>query len=485
MSHKVNIDFISCVSKCENGELMYKEVAVEKKNKDILAQMTDMIEKPKYSLLDLQRLTAKMILSDKKHDVCIPHAYNSAFIHSPRKPSNISASDYHKMLAQKEDELIKKKENENARDKDSFISDKMALFVKGLKQQYVHELHNYVDADEYSEQLSQIRQDADYLMYSTEKIGWTLFNYRISDVINIEVKTNFGYGRSSYFYVNLTYKGIKIIPYADIVKYYYANMRDYGRYTRQYYPHHENWPVSLNFVVETANLAHENPDEFVRVWIKNELDEMMTGLRRLKNNAHEVINYFGRNSNNNAGHYIAVRNIQGEELRDYKAFPREMATAYKAYKITGALHFLENMTELSQLCDFVDESIKELKALNRSIIPEIRETVESINTTLAGLRKDLQKFEAKLSDNDKLLDPMEAELSALLESKDREEWANVRMEFHKTHPQMEELQQIRRDLKSEIINIENLIRKRQNFKDSLSESLHLINENTIPSDACK
>lgn len=483
MEQKVNIDYISCVKKLDNGMLQYKEVPIEKLNKPIIQKLHDMVNNPNRTLLDVQEVASNVIVSGEEHDVCIPHSYCASYITSPKRPENVLFADFQKIIDEKEEELETKRKEEAAKGNVFSTEDHLLEFLRGLKSKYVHALQNYVDADEYATQLALIQQQPEYLMYSTEKIGWTIFNYTISENVKFEVKTNFGYGSAAYFYVNLTYKGIKIIPYSDIVKYFYANMRQYGQYTRQYRPRHENWPISLNFVVDTANLAFVNPEEFVRVWIKNELDEMMSGLRRLKGNPDKVISAFEKNKSRDTEVYLAIRNIQGDDLRDYIAFPIETKVAYKAYKISGALHFLENMYQLSQIYDFVRDSIIELKEINRSLIPEIEATMSNIVDTIHNLEQKVIALTAKLEQVESVLNPLEEVLTKLLEGKAGDENTEIRLRFNKEYPNFNNLQGTKRDLKSEIWDKNALIRKRKDFYDSLTESLNLINENTMPSDA--
>lgn len=480
----VNIDYIACVKKLKDGNLAYEEVAVEKPNRAIIKRLHDMVENPYSTIFDIQALASKLILTNEVHKVCIPHCYSSTYIPPLRRPLDVSYSEYQQKISQEKSDLEKKKEEKEAKGEDFSVEEGLQRYVKSLKQDYIRNLNNYVNADEYVVQISRIKQNPDYLMHSTENIGWTVFNYPISDSVNFEVKTNFGYGRSAYFYVNLTYKGIKIIPYSDIVRYYYANMEQFGHYTRQYQPQRKNWAISLNFVIETANLAHKNPDEFIRVKIQKELDEMMSGLRQLKRNPYEVISSFKRKRNTQDG-YLTVRNIQGEEIRDHKAYPQEAAVAYKAYKISGALHFLENMYQLEQLYEFVSTAIDELKAINRSILPEIELSIDNINKTIYQLEISLQISVDKLKVNEAILRPLESTLATLLKESNENKNTEIQELFNIQHPNFLKLQAEHKELTDDIERKRSIIQKRQNFKESLENSLSLINENTSLSDAIK
>ena len=100
-------------------------------------------------------------------------------------------------------------------------------------------------------------------MYSTDTLGWSDFTYKVTDDVTITIGTNFGYGQSSYFHLGLCYKGIDVLPYSFVTKYYYANMADIIRYTRLYEVKHDSWNVAFEFVERMANLATANPDAFI------------------------------------------------------------------------------------------------------------------------------------------------------------------------------------------------------------------------------
>jgi hypothetical protein len=111
-----------------------------------------------------------------------------------------------------------------------------------------------------------------------------LQSFLITDDIEIKIHTNFGFGWSSYFYLGLTYKGIKILPYSFFVKYYYADRRDIARYTRLYSTEHESWNYAFNFVENVAEQAAEGDESFATEFIMNEVNEMVYCLRRILNN---------------------------------------------------------------------------------------------------------------------------------------------------------------------------------------------------------
>ena len=77
------------------------------------------------------------------------------------------------------------------------------------------------------------------------------------------------------FFLWLKYKGIDILPYSYVVKYYYANRMDIHRYTRMYDVTRDSWNLSFKFVEETANSAADDEESFVNRYILNEINQMV------------------------------------------------------------------------------------------------------------------------------------------------------------------------------------------------------------------
>lgn len=473
---EINKDFVASVIIKEDGQLEYVEVKIPKRNQHILGKMKDMCDNPNRSILDLQEIAASLTVSKEEHNVCMPYEYNDSYIHAPRLPENISIVDYTRICNEKKAELLKEKEDAEKKGETFDDVEEFEKFVYKIKSDYLEAISNYVDADEYMAVFESVKNNDSHKMYSSENIGWTTFVYPINDNVKFEVRTNFGYGRSAHFRVNLIYKNIQIIPYSDIVRYYFANMQDFSQYTRQYRPRRASWHISLNFVVETTNLAHANPEEFVKTWIRNELVEMMKGLRRLNDDVRGEIERYNKYPNPEADHFICVRNISSQDIQDYKAFPKEMTTAYKAYKISGALNFLENLSQLSEVYTFVGNYIEELKQINLAILPEINLVIENIENNLIVLHGQLDNSNSEMKAIEKKLEPFIKTLAELKEGKDANLWWGITNNFKALNPQYCKMLNEKEEIQKQINEIKYTIYKRENFKHTLEESRKLIVE---------
>lgn len=476
MNMEINKDFVASVIVKDDGRLEYVEIKIPKRNQHILSKMKDMCDNPNRSILDLQEIASSLIISKEEHNVCMPYEYDASYIHAPRLPKNISFADYSKMCNEKKDELLKKKDDAEEKGVPFDVEGEFEKFISMIKYDYLKAISAYVAADEYMAVFESVKSNDTHKMYSSDNIGWTTFMYPISENVKFEVRTNFGYGRSAYFCVNLLYKDIQIIPYSDVVQYYFANMQDFCQFTRQYKPKRKSWQFSLNFVVETTNLAHSNPEQFVKTWIKNELEEMMKGLRRLNDNVKAEIEKFKKTPNPSADHFICVRNINNQDIQDYAAYPQEMSSAYKAYKISGALNFLENLSQLSVIYAFVGNYIKELKQINMAILPEIEMVIANIEKTLTEFNGQLDVLNSKKEAIEKKMEPFIKTLEELKDKNDSSLWWSITNNFKKLNPQYCKMIVEKEEMQKRINEITYIICKRENFKQILEESRKLIIE---------
>ena len=62
------------------------------------------------------------------------------------------------------------------------------------------------------------KKDKSILSFSHRKDGWSNPVYQLTQNFSVEIKTNFGYGRKSYFYTKLNYKEIDITPVSEWIE---------------------------------------------------------------------------------------------------------------------------------------------------------------------------------------------------------------------------------------------------------------------------
>ena len=118
---------------------------------------------------------------------------------------------------------------------------------------------------------------------SHRKIGWTEAPFRATKNLKVQFRTNFGYGKSSYFYVKLRFKEIDIIPFSEWVKYRFINYKEIMRYSQSYVLENQNWKTAMEYVRDAINLCIEDELGFIEKYLITECKWLITGLKEICN----------------------------------------------------------------------------------------------------------------------------------------------------------------------------------------------------------
>jgi len=480
-----NIDYI-CIIREDNGKALFETLDIPV-SVDLISRLEGMSKNDNATVLDMQ---AQMNLAFRESqrgpiNYVSPYSYGSSYIDITYYPSGLSYAEYsEKMAAQKESlresfsSTHKSLQVENPLtyqdDLSSYIENNMAQFEKGLKQDYLRAAKRFICAFNYRQTLNKALGQGDVRMYSTDTLGWSDFSYQVTNDITITLGTNFGYGSASYFRLGLRYKGIDVLPYSYLVKYYYANRRDLLRYTRLYDVAHDSWNLAFGFVEEVANKASESEEEFVRHWILNEIKDMVHRLHSIFENPvdyiQDMLNKEGEKANSD---YFTVRNMDSIEKRRYGVCPEEMTMAIRAEKITGALGFLDNLSTLSTTLPEIEAYINEIKEMAVAIIPDLDEMVRKITATVAREQEEKANLEVELAAIKKSLAPYEKAIDALYENRSYDNRFYSRSQYEtnyaNSHKDYEEMKIKEANTNKSIVKLADRIFLRSSFRDSLLE----------------
>jgi len=352
-------------------------------------------------------------------NLCYPYEYRESFIDGAKRPKHVSYSD-----AKKHDEEIKQKiinscnlKNKTKEEVKIYCQNKLKEYYHQEKWKYAKKVLRYIRCLNLYNTIAEIKTDDKVKMYSSDEIGWTTFSYSISDDINVLVKTNFDYGASSHFYLIIKYKNLIIIPYSDLVHYYYAEMKDLISYTRSYACRRDSWHYALNFVEEFANKCLENPEEFIRHYILTEIVEMMKGLKATIKNPEEVLNKI-KNTKLDYIRMNVIRPFNSNDKELYEMLPSESISVFKAEKISGALEFIESLKQIEDLCPELSPIIDEIKDMNFSIKNEVENTITSINIDLKPLKEKKENVDNEIEKLDNKIEKHEKKIEKIKEGKD-------------------------------------------------------------------
>ena len=416
----INRHYIGVVKEI-NGNLKHIEVDIPQ-DSILIEEIDAMKENENRTLMDVQQRFTESYPKEqyygRHYDYLYPKKYGDAYVSGASYPRILTYEEYKEELAEHEkwirdwyikevDEVKKeldalKEESEekcNAR-VEEIVAKKMAEHISSRRKHF--EYKRFLYAENYTAKLKEIKQDSNVKMYSTDQIGWKEFEYKANDDITVYVKSNFGYGSASYFFCNLKYKDINILPYTAIIKYYYVQMVDFIRCTRRYAIRRDSWDEVFSFATVTGNLAKNEPEKFVKEWIINEVEEMMLGIRKIMSSPKEELErYLGFKRSIDIGAYHIFRNCTTQDIKDYEVLPQEKVIAFKAEKITGCLLLLDNLRKLTEIAPVIIPYIEEIELMNFRIQPEIALHIESLVKDINRLNNDLDVVKNEI----KLLEP--------------------------------------------------------------------------------
>ena len=329
MNKVVNQDFIAIVMQ-SGVSLTYSEWPI---NYDIflVQKLEDCIADDNKSLMDMMEIVSRhrrYMDSSKEYQYASTKIYKDSYVSPAIMPSVLSALEYKTQLHNTMDYRIR--DCEERRKKAERI----------IKNRYVTSVIRYIYAEAYYNTIDKIFIDkilgnSEIRLYSTEKIGWDSNTFKVTNDIEIIVKTNFCYGEAAYMNFSFRYKGILITPYSDYVSYFYARMYSIINCTRDYCPQRDNWKRMFEFIIELSELATNNIDEFVNRWLVGEINNMIEGLKDMYDNASKYISRISALENSDIdSSYIRIFLISGISQRNIMVNDDELDLSFLGEKIS-------------------------------------------------------------------------------------------------------------------------------------------------------
>ncbi len=212
-------------------------------------------------------------------------------------------------------------------------------------------------------------EDKSVLTFSHRINGWSNPIYQLTPNFSVEIKTNFGYGRASYFYTKLRYKNIDITPFSEWIDYEIALFSEIVRYTQAYNLRNEYWQDAMEFSKDACNLSREDELKFVEKYILEECENMVSGLEGI----------FLKES----------FTFKNRESRHYTVDKRgHVLVEFRGEKISGALDFISKILEFDKITS-IREFIDRIESCNKRIQPILIEESKIIDRKIAKLNEEL------------------------------------------------------------------------------------------------
>lgn len=222
------------------------------------------------------------------------------------------------------------------------------------------------------------KYNEDLIAHSHRYGGWTSFTWNFNQDIQFVVATNFGYGSNSYFDLSIFYKGLKLAPYAKLVKYRYANFTSITTHTYEYYFVYSEWDKLMDDALNFYNAVVDKKDNQIFEWLSYHLETMTSELEKFINADHCCFdnfiqdNYFG-----SVVYRKSYEEIKGDDF-----------WRIKSTKITEALLFLENIKSLPVQINptkYVDKILR----INETFLPKLIEKINSLETEISDTKEQI------------------------------------------------------------------------------------------------
>lgn len=244
------------------------------------------------------------------------------------------------------------------------------------------------------------------LAYSHRKKGWASPEFKLKEDFSVRFKTNFGFGRSSYFFLILKFRNIEIHSYSKWVYYRYVDEQELISCTRNFkYDDRDTfsskisnkekiclmesdnhnkemtwedaWREAMKFCCEAINIACFDEIAFVQKYIVDECHRLINGLE----------NIF---STKNANQFEFVVNYSDSE----KVFIQHKLIEVKGEKLSGALHFIQSILELKDIMP-VNQLVYKIEELNKAVLPNIENTLLQVQGDLIKCNNEFKDVSTK------------------------------------------------------------------------------------------
>jgi len=213
------------------------------------------------------------------------------------------------------------------------------------------------------------KDDSSIVSMSHRRHGWTQAPFRLTKNLEVQFKTNFGYGRKSYFYSKLIFKEIDIIPFSEWVRYRDSRYDEILLYSQSYRLENQNWKTAMEYVRDAINLCVEDELKFIEKYIVTECKWLIRGLK-------------------------AICNVEKPSELFLKKMIKRDRMDYKGERLSGSLNFIKSIQEYESIIS-VNNFINDLEQLCEDELPTLLQELEEIHEDLKKAKKSLTIEEPK------------------------------------------------------------------------------------------
>ena len=367
MKYKIN-EVVLCVLKKNKltNQIVIEYVNIETPFASIIENFSSLCDNPNTSLdqiVNYIKTTKELDQLSTLYRYCVTLSGSFQAFTANNQDSITEISNRQQLM------LLNKKENPDTYDLDMAISE----YKQELKKKYVL----WCKAYSISKTYRICHEDKSILTFSHRIDGWSNPVYQLTLNFSVEIKTNFGYGRASYFYTKLKYKNIEITPFSEWIDYEFAKFSEIVRYTQSHLLNNEYWLEAMEFSRDACNLSMINEAKFVEKYVIDECESMVSGLEEIFNKEHfSFKNKYRR---------------EREYTVDKKGY---VLVEFRGEKISGALDFISKILEFEKIAS-IKSFITRIEDCNKRIQPMLIDEAKIIKVKIVNLTEERNTLKPK------------------------------------------------------------------------------------------
>lgn len=362
MIEKINKEFLCVLRKSNTNEIMIDYIDIINPFKTLVNNLASLCDKKETTIEEIVNYIQNIkefdqLTSYYSYCVSLENAFQGFSANNQFFIDEINFL-YNLILARKED--------------DPFTYNHQKEIEK-LKSQIKEKYYLWSNAFAINKAYNLCREDKSILIFSHRMHGWSNPIYQLTSNFSVEIKTNFGYGRSSYFYTKLKYKNIDITPFSEWVNYEFSSFSEIIRYTQSYNLKNKYWFDAIVFSRDACNLSLSDEVKFIEEYVINECENMVSGLEEILNREH--FTFINRDSKE----YSVDKN--GHVLVEFRG-----------EKISGALDFIGKILEFEKITD-IKTFITRIEQCNKIIQPILVEDAKILKIDVENLNIERNKLQ--------------------------------------------------------------------------------------------
>lgn len=228
-------------------------------------------------------------------------------------------------------------------------------------------INKYKEAKIFQKNIKEISSSPNTIMYSHRYHGWTTMNYSINNSFKAMIKSNFGYGMSSYFFTILEFENICLAPFSYWIKYRYAMTHEIINYSKKHFLQDNSWIESMEFIQEVIHDFNTDLNMFLQKYLIDECENLVEGLEFILNET--IFEFYESKIKQKKISQQKIVNQYYWVIRKERLKGREL-DIFRANKITGALEFINAISKYDRIIS-VQRFINKIEFLNEKLYPKL------------------------------------------------------------------------------------------------------------------